>query len=371
MGRGRGRAVRHARRRATAERLVRSHGAWLLARLAERPAPPRRLADGIEIPWRGGSVAAARAARAAGALVLRDGRARGLRAPTLATPTLVARAVERVGTGRGAAAARAPRSRLPRRRSACARRRSRSAIPRTRWGSCTSTRHALVLVAPRARAARGAALRGRARGLPPARAEPPAAVLGARRADAPGLARAANLAQAPRLVAAVLGGGFRRAFRHGFGTGWWFGGWYVSNVCSRRWMGRVDQALERAPRGVSGVRSGSLCRAGCADQAAGTQLVRAADDRCDWRAAGCSSSAQWLAQVSSSDHRTAVRITRTSDALRSPAGARPCAGYGRVVSRAGSGGHFRSTRGCRYGVRSKVSAGAAGACGADGGGGAR
>ena len=37
----------------------------------------------------------------------------------------------------------------------------------------------------------------------------------------------------------------------------------------------------------------------------------------DWRAAGCSSSAQWLAQVSSSDHRTAVRITQTSVALRS------------------------------------------------------
>ena len=43
-----------------------------------------------------------------------------------------------------------------------------------------------------------------------------------------------------------------------------------------------------------------------------TQLVREADDDDDWRAAGCSSSAQWLAQVSSSDHRTAVQITRTS-----------------------------------------------------------
>ena len=45
--------------------------------------------------------------------------------------------------------------------------------------------------------------------------------------------------------------------------------------------------------------------------------MREADDEGDWQAAGCSSSAQWLAQVSSSDHRTAVRITRTSDALRS------------------------------------------------------
>ena len=48
-----------------------------------------------------------------------------------------------------------------------------------------------------------------------------------------------------------------------------------------------------------------------------TQLVREADDDADWRAAGCSSSAQWLAQVSSSDHRTAVQITKTSVALRS------------------------------------------------------
>jgi hypothetical protein len=47
------------------------------------------------------------------------------------------------------------------------------------------------------------------------------------------------------------------------------------------------------------------------------QLVREADDEEDWRAAGCSSSAQWLAQVCSSDHRTAAVITRTSSALRS------------------------------------------------------
>jgi Domain of unknown function (DUF222)/HNH endonuclease len=47
-----------------------------------------------------------------------------------------------------------------------------------------------------------------------------------------------------------------------------------------------------------------------------TQLVREADDRGYWQAAGCSSSAQWLAQLTSSDHRTAVRITQTSDKLR-------------------------------------------------------
>jgi hypothetical protein len=48
-----------------------------------------------------------------------------------------------------------------------------------------------------------------------------------------------------------------------------------------------------------------------------TEIVREADDDGDWRAAGCSSSAQWLAQISGSDHRTAVRITETSVALRS------------------------------------------------------
>jgi HNH endonuclease len=47
------------------------------------------------------------------------------------------------------------------------------------------------------------------------------------------------------------------------------------------------------------------------------QIVRAADDHGDWQADGCSSSAQWFAQVSSSDHRHAVRVTRTADALRS------------------------------------------------------
>jgi hypothetical protein len=48
-----------------------------------------------------------------------------------------------------------------------------------------------------------------------------------------------------------------------------------------------------------------------------TRLVREADDDGDWQAAGCSSSAQWLAQLSSCDYRSAVRITQTSSALRS------------------------------------------------------
>ena len=65
------------------------------------------------------------------------------------------------------------------------------------------------------------------------------------------------------------------------------------------------------------MRSVSLCAQEARIKQRLTELVRAADDRGDWQAAGCSSSAQWFAQVSSSDHRTAVRITQTSEALRS------------------------------------------------------
>ena len=61
-------------------------------------------------------------------------------------------------------------------------------------------------------------------------------------------------------------------------------------------------------------------RASCAERARLDQelmeIAREAEDEGDWQAAGCSSGAQWLAQVSSSDYRTAQRITRTSEALR-------------------------------------------------------
>jgi HNH endonuclease len=80
--------------------------------------------------------------------------------------------------------------------------------------------------------------------------------------------------------------------------------------------GTVDQLRERRRE----ARRREL-RALCAEEARikqrVTEIVRAADDDGDWQAAGCSSSAQWLAQISSSDHRTALRITRTSSALRS------------------------------------------------------
>jgi hypothetical protein len=80
--------------------------------------------------------------------------------------------------------------------------------------------------------------------------------------------------------------------------------------------GTVDQALERE-REARRCRVRSIVERQARLQQELTQVVREADDRGDWEAAGCSSSAQWLAQLSSSDYGSAVRITRTSDALRS------------------------------------------------------
>ena len=80
--------------------------------------------------------------------------------------------------------------------------------------------------------------------------------------------------------------------------------------------GTVDQVRERRREARRReVRSICVQQARLAQRL--TEIVREADDDGDWQAAGCSSSAQWLAQVSSSDHRTASRITRTSSALRS------------------------------------------------------
>ena len=106
--------------------------------------------------------------------------------------------------------------------------------------------------------------------------------------------------------------------------------------------GTVDQSLERR-------RDARRCevRAICEQQARLaqrlTEIVREADDEGDWRAAGCSSSAQWLAQISSSDHRSAKRITSTSEALRKPARARPRAEHRRAHARPG-----RGSRGVRH-----------------------
>ena len=73
----------------------------------------------------------------------------------------------------------------------------------------------------------------------------------------------------------------------------------------------VDQARERR-REARRCELRSLCEQEARIKQRVTEIVREADDDGDWEAAGCSSSAQWLAQVSSSDYRSAARITRTS-----------------------------------------------------------
>ena len=80
--------------------------------------------------------------------------------------------------------------------------------------------------------------------------------------------------------------------------------------------GTVDQALERR-REARRCELVSLCQQDARIKQRITEIVRDADGDEDWRAAGCSSSAQWLAQISSSDYRTAARITSTSAALAS------------------------------------------------------
>jgi predicted metal-dependent hydrolase len=118
-----------------AERIVRRHGAWLLARLAERPAPPAPLADGSEIPWRGGTVVLrVRAGR--GHARLRDGEL-GVAVADPSDLTAVARAVERVGK---AEARRLLEADVAAAAAALGVRASGLAIrdPRTRWGSCSS-----------------------------------------------------------------------------------------------------------------------------------------------------------------------------------------------------------------------------------------
>ena len=79
--------------------------------------------------------------------------------------------------------------------------------------------------------------------------------------------------------------------------------------------GTIDHALERE-REACRRRLGQIREQTARLAQEVTELVRAADDRRDWQAAGCASSAQWLAQIYRSDYRTAQRITRTSDALR-------------------------------------------------------
>jgi predicted metal-dependent hydrolase len=120
----------------TAERLVRGHSAWLLARLAERPAPPAELQDGIEIPWRGEPLL----------LRVRPGRGRArlteheltVSVPELGEPDLVRVAVERVAR---AEARRLLGAEVEVAASALGVRPTAISIrdARTSWGSCAPT----------------------------------------------------------------------------------------------------------------------------------------------------------------------------------------------------------------------------------------
>ena len=104
------------------------------------------------------------------------------------------------------------------------------------------------------------------------------------------------------------------AYRHNFGT-----------TATRRPVlyeqmfgtvtGTIDRAFERE-READRRALVSICEQQARLAQQRTVIVRRADDRGDWQAAGCSSSAQWLAQISSSDYRTALRITETAEALR-------------------------------------------------------
>ena len=98
--------------------------------------------------------------------------------------------------------------------------------------------------------------------------------------------------------------------------------------------GAVDQLRERR-REARRRELVSICEQQARLAQRVTQIVREADDDGDWRAAGCSSSAQWLAQVSSSDYRAAERITRYEQRAAQPARARPRAGHGCAEPRPG------------------------------------
>ena len=79
--------------------------------------------------------------------------------------------------------------------------------------------------------------------------------------------------------------------------------------------GTIDQALER-DREARRREVRAICEQQARLAQRLTEIVRAAGDAGDWQAAGHSTSAAWLAEISSSDYRAAARLTRTSDALR-------------------------------------------------------
>jgi Domain of unknown function (DUF222) len=79
--------------------------------------------------------------------------------------------------------------------------------------------------------------------------------------------------------------------------------------------GTIDWTLERereaAEREVLSIRE----QRARLDQRL-TQISRQAEERGYWKAAGCASVAQWLAQITSSEYGAALRITETAEALR-------------------------------------------------------
>ena len=133
----------------------------------------------------------------------------------------------------------------------------------------------------------------------------------------------------------------RGRVRHGFGTRLGAGRGMLERMFAT-WMGRsISRWSGAGRRGGVRLRASPSSRRG--SRSGSTQIVREADDDGDWQAAGCSSSAQWLAQLSSSDHRTAVRITRTSSALRSLPALDHALSTRRVDARSGRG-RGRSSR---------------------------
>jgi predicted metal-dependent hydrolase len=118
-----------------AERLLERHGAWLLARLAERPAPPAPIVDGAEILWRGGTIVVRVRAGRGHARVDDEELSIAVADPTDALA--VHRAIERVAR---AEARRLLELEVAETSAALGVRSSALAIrdTRTRWGSCSS-----------------------------------------------------------------------------------------------------------------------------------------------------------------------------------------------------------------------------------------
>jgi hypothetical protein len=79
--------------------------------------------------------------------------------------------------------------------------------------------------------------------------------------------------------------------------------------------GTIDHQLERESA-ACWRELGEIAARRARDNQRKTVLVRAADDRADWKRAGFSSSAAWLAQATRSDHATAVRTGEIAQALR-------------------------------------------------------